>query len=85
MSGIVLAMTPTGSISGRVYDAEGEPLGKAQVEVMRPVYKDGQRMLTIVEIVASDDRGEYRLFWLPPGRYYVAAKSALPPYRAVTT
>src|SRR5262249_52986431 len=74
MSGTVLAMTPTGSISGRVYDADGEPLAKAQVQVMRPIYKDGQRALTIVEIVASDDRGEYRLFWLPPGRYYVAAK-----------
>src|SRR5205814_6834271 len=77
MTGIVLAMTPTGCISGRVYDADGEPLGKAQVQAMRPVYKNGQRVLTIVQIVESDDRGEYRLFWLPPGRYYVAAKSGI--------
>jgi hypothetical protein len=68
-------MTPTGSISGRIYDDEGEPLGRAQVQVLRPSYRDGHRMLTIVEGVESDDRGEYRLFWLPPGPYYVAAKS----------
>jgi Carboxypeptidase regulatory-like domain len=75
MSGTVLTMTSTGSISGRIYDAEGEPLGRAQVQVLRPIYRDGHRTLTIVQVVESDDRGEYRLFWLPPGQYYVAAKS----------
>ena len=74
MTGIQLAMSPTGSITGRVYDRDGEPLGKAQVMALRPIYKDGQRTLTIVQSVESDDRGEYRLFWLAPGRYYVSAK-----------
>src|SRR5215510_4141890 len=74
MTGVQLAMSPTGSISGRVYDKNGEPLGNAQVMAMRPVYKDGRRALTIVRLVATDDRGEYRLFWLAPGRYYVSAK-----------
>jgi hypothetical protein len=27
-----------------------------------------------VTSVQSDDRGEYRLFWLPPGRYYLSAR-----------
>jgi protocatechuate 3,4-dioxygenase beta subunit len=74
MTGIQLAMPPTGAISGRVYDKNGEPVGKAQVAAMRQVYKNGRRGLTIVQMVATDDRGEYRLFWLPPGRYYVSAK-----------
>jgi carboxypeptidase family protein len=72
---ILLSLTPTGSISGRVYDRDGEPAGKATVQALRPYYRDGRRALTIVQSVATNDRGEYRLFWLPPGRYYVTAKS----------
>ena len=72
---IQLSLTPTGSISGRVYDRDGEPAGKATVQALRPYYRDGGRALTIVQSVATNDRGEYRLFWLPPGRYYVTAKS----------
>jgi carboxypeptidase family protein len=72
---IQLSLTPTGSISGRVYDRDGEPAGRATVQALRPYYRDGRRALTIVQSVATNDRGEYRLFWLPPGRYYVTAKS----------
>jgi len=78
MTGVQLAMAPTGSISGRIYDRDGEPVGKAQVQAMRSIYKDGKRELTIVQSVATNDRGEYRLFWLPPGRYYVSAKPDIP-------
>ena len=74
MTGIQLAMSLTGAITGRIYDRNGEPLGKAQVLALRPVYKNGRRTLTIVQNVVSDDRGDFRLFWLAPGRYYVAAK-----------
>src|SRR5213076_2520620 len=56
----------------------GEPLEKAQVMAMRSVYKNGRRTLTIVQAVESDDRGEYRLFWLAPGRYYVGARPDIP-------
>jgi protocatechuate 3,4-dioxygenase beta subunit len=74
MAGIQLAMSPTSTITGRIYDRNGEPLGKAQVLALRPVYKNGRRTLTIVQTVVSDDRGDYRLYWLAPGRYYVGAK-----------
>ncbi len=74
MTGVRLAMSPTGSIAGRVYDKNGEPVAKAQVMAMRQVYKEGRRTYTIAQMVATDDRGEYRLFWLAPGRYYVSAK-----------
>src|SRR5262249_23104228 len=33
---------------------------------------------TIVQSVQTDDRGEYRLFWLAPGRYYVSARPDIP-------
>src|SRR5262245_23866535 len=74
LNGIQLAMSPTGSISGRVYDREGDPVAHAQVNALRPIYRDGRRVLTIVQTVETNDRGEYRLFWLTPGRYYVSAR-----------
>jgi hypothetical protein len=78
MTGIQLAMSPTGAISGRIYDRAGEPLAKAQVFALRPVYKNGRRTLTIVQSSESNDRGEYRLFWLAPGSYYVGAMGDIP-------
>jgi protocatechuate 3,4-dioxygenase beta subunit len=77
MTGAVLALTPTGSIAGRVYDVDGEPLARALVQALKPVYRDGQRALTITQAVLSNDRGEYRLFWLTPGSYYISVKPAV--------
>lgn len=73
VQGVQLVLTPTGAISGRVYDRDG-PAGKLQIQALKPVYRDGQRTLTIVQSVQTNDRGEYRLFWLPPARYYITAR-----------
>src|SRR5439155_8225566 len=78
LAGIQLSIAPTGSISGHIYDRDGEPLGKAQVQALRIVYRDGRKALAIVQSAQTDDRGEYRLFWLAPGRYYVNAKPDMP-------
>jgi protocatechuate 3,4-dioxygenase beta subunit len=71
---IRLEMAPTSSISGRVFDAEGRPVGHAAVMALSPIYKQGRRTLSLVQYIHSDDHGDFRLFSLPPGRYYVAAK-----------
>jgi hypothetical protein len=78
LTGIQLSLAPTGSISGHIYDRDGEPLGKAQVQALRMVYRDGRKTLAIVQSTQTDDRGEYRLFWLAPGRYYINAKPDMP-------
>lgn len=70
---VQIALTPTGAISGRISSNIGEPIGNVVVEALRPSYRSGRRVLTSVQLVRSDDRGEYRLFWLPPGRYFVRA------------
>jgi beta-lactamase regulating signal transducer with metallopeptidase domain len=71
---IRLAMAPPGAISGRVFDHDGEPVGNAQVQALKVMYRSGRRMLSIAESVQTNDIGEYRLFWLAPGQYYVTAK-----------
>lgn len=70
---IQLNMTPTGSVSGHVIDADGRPVGNVEVQAMKGSYPEGRRTLTPVQSVRTNDLGEYRLFWLAPGRYYVTA------------
>jgi hypothetical protein len=70
---IELPMKPAGAISGRVYNANSQPLGAIEVLAMKASYPGGRRTLTPVQSVMTNDLGEYRLFWLAPGRYYVSA------------
>jgi hypothetical protein len=69
-----MTMVPTGAISGRVYDISGEPLANVSVQALKYTYSEERgRVLTAIKSVLTDDRGEYRLFWLPPGKYYISA------------
>ena len=64
----------TGAISGRIVSrTTGQPVGIALVQVLRPSYENGKRTLTVVQSTRTDDLGNYRLFWLTPGRYFLAA------------
>src|SRR4051812_2642097 len=44
-----LVMWATSGISGRVVDADGEPMGRVQVLGLRMVYRDGKPGLTIAQ------------------------------------
>jgi len=69
-------MLPRGSVvTGHVYDEDGEPMVGAQVRVMRFQYVQGERRLVPAGAETSDDRGEFRVYGLQPGTYYVAATS----------
>jgi Carboxypeptidase regulatory-like domain len=70
-----LALWPTSGISGRVIDADGDPVARVQVLALQTVYDAGKPSLTIAQTVMTNDRGEYRTFWLAPGSYRVAARS----------
>src|SRR5688572_165196 len=65
-----IPMTAGGVITGRITD-KGKPIGLADAVAVRAVWAEGQPSLTPVISVRTDDTGEFRLFWLPPGRYYV--------------
>lgn len=70
---IQLPMSQAGTISGRVYDANGQPMGNVEVLAIKASFPGGRRILSPVQSVVTNDLGEYRLFWLAPGRYYVSA------------
>ena len=62
-----------GTISGRILDAEDRPVVLAQVQVLRPQFQDGERVLVALGTALSNSRGEFRTLSLPPGDYYVSA------------
>ena len=62
-----------GVVTGHVLDEEGEPLARAVVTVLRQQYVRGQKQLTTAGADQTDDRGQYRVFGLPPGDYFVSA------------
>ena len=63
-----------GAISGRIYDASGEPVLGARVQALRRRIVQGQAGLQAVGSAdMTDDTGGYRLYGLPPGDYYVTA------------
>ena len=73
---IVLAMTPTNSITGRIRNRLGEPVANVAVSAQKYGYEGGRQVLTLVQTVRTNDLGDYRLYYLEPGQYVV---SSLPP------
>src|SRR5258708_16611318 len=65
-----------GVITGAVLEEDGEPLVRALVSVQRYQYVQGQRQLTPAGADQTDDGGQYRVFGLPPGDYYVSVRAA---------
>jgi hypothetical protein len=65
---------PRGSaIAGRVLDEDGDAMPGVGVRVMRYQYQQGERRLTGAGNAQTDDRGQYRVWGLMPGDYYVSA------------
>ena len=74
---IELRLTPDAAITGRVLDAEGDPIRSSTVEAMQYSFTGGKRQVKSIRKVMSDDHGTYRLFNLPAGRYYLRAQHSL--------
>jgi protocatechuate 3,4-dioxygenase beta subunit len=66
-------MQPHAVISGRVLDDEGEPIPHVQVHAMTYRYMQGRKQLMPTGNASTNDLGEYRIFGLPPGKYFVSA------------
>jgi hypothetical protein len=73
VSDVEVRMGPLDVISGKVLDESGQPLEGASVNALRYDYSGGGKNLQTVGSAQTNDRGEYRIFDLQPGRYYLMA------------
>jgi hypothetical protein len=73
---VTLEVKPPPAIIGTVFDPSGERLAGAHVQAFRTVHTTQGPRIRSVMSVPTDDLGEFRLFWLRPGEYYVAAGSS---------
>jgi hypothetical protein len=70
---LLARLAPLGVITGRVVDADGEPSRGAKMKALHYVYTGGKKQLRSVAQVDAGDRGDFRLFGLRAGTYYLEA------------
>jgi len=75
MRDMMFRMTPNGVITGKVVDEDREPVAFLQVQAMRHRYSQGKKQLVSYGSATTNDIGEYRIFGLPPGRYYISVSA----------
>ncbi len=65
-----------GVITGRVLDEFGEPISDVQVSPVRYQFMPGgRRPMPAGRVSSTNDIGEFRIFGLPPGQYFVSAST----------
>ena len=68
---LVLRITPYGAIAGHVRTEEGDPMSNLRVIAMVYEYRTGGRQLVSRNSTTTNDLGEYRLFGLIAGKYFL--------------
>lgn len=71
--GVDFRLLRSAAISGRALDEDGEPLAGVTVSVTAESYGQGRRARPLQAQTRTSQDGRYRLFGLPPGRYWVRA------------
>jgi len=69
----VIRLTPLGVITGRVLDEDGDPVRGASVSALRYAYSAGKKELRNVENVQAGENGDFRIFGLGAGTFYLKA------------
>jgi protocatechuate 3,4-dioxygenase beta subunit len=71
LTSLELRMRRHGVIAGKVVDETGEPVQEARVSALRSRYLNGEWQLATSGSASTDDLGNFRVFGLDPGRYFV--------------
>src|SRR5262249_51601108 len=71
---LVIRMTRAANVNGRIADENGLPASGVTVRLIKATYNaNGIRLFQQAGTSRTNDRGEYRLYWMTPGRYYLVA------------
>jgi hypothetical protein len=77
-------LTKGAIIAGRILDPNGLPIPGITVAANRVRYHSGRPVFDSAASQQTNDRGEYRLFWLAPGEYYISAELRATPAAPVS-
>jgi Carboxypeptidase regulatory-like domain len=75
VEGILIPMIPWSVISGRISDEDGEPIVGAEVSALERGIHWGRAMLFSRLTTQTNDLGDYRIYGLSSGRYYLRVQS----------
>jgi hypothetical protein len=70
---LTVRLSPAATISGKVKHGDGEAATGVPVLAYREYYERNRHEYQVASRSLTDDHGEYRLFVLAPGKYYVVA------------
>ena len=76
MKDVIFRLTPHGVVTGRVVDEDGEPVAYVRVNLMAYRYQQGRKQLSFAGGGSTDDLGEYRIFGVAPGKYFLSATAS---------
>jgi hypothetical protein len=88
---VAVKLVPLAVVSGHVFDEDGDPVLRTQVQALRYVYRRGaNKQLQPAGFATTNDLGEYQFLDLEPGRYYFMAaiqprQTRLPPHTKSAT
>ena len=71
---IPVRLMPAAVVSGEVLDEYNDPVPDVEIRLLVIQMKLGQTYLKVAEKTITDDRGQYRVPGLHPGKYYVVAE-----------
>jgi hypothetical protein len=74
ISELVFKLGRAAVITGKVFDEDGEPMVGVSVRATRRNFTNGRKGFGFANENTTDDLGEFRLFGLAPGRYYISAQ-----------
>jgi hypothetical protein len=78
---VTIRLIETGNAGGRIVDDNGLPAAGVTLQLLKANYNQtGQRVFQQAGTARTNDRGEYRFYWVTPGRYYIAGGSAAANY-----
>jgi len=73
ISQVTFRLKPWATLAGKVRFNDGDPAIAVPVELYREYHIRGRHGFTAVRSAVTDDHGDFRVYDLAPGEYYVAA------------
>ncbi len=71
---VVVRLQPTAVVTGQIVDEHNDPMEHVQIKLLAREYHKGRMSLTLAGLGLTDDRGEYRIYEVRPGNYYLLAE-----------